>query len=614
MHYASDAPEMPPADNTLLLWRRQAVAALLRILAIVSLPLILIDALQQIRAEQWPMLAWHLSIGVLVGGFAIAPGLSYKLRAGAAVALLLASGLIGLGYYGLFSISYGLALLSVVFAILLLGPQAALLAIIGLGAGYGLIFAGFGNGLFPYPQRFFDNLAEAPVLFNHWLLVLGSAAILAITLGSLLKVVQSSLHTAQTARSELEHLNHALETTAFQHTTELERETLLRSINETLPNAFLYQVIQRADFSYERYTYLSPSMERLFGLTTAEILADPSRMRALLHPDDQPRLERVDREAVQQRVPFDIEVRMHKADGQIGWFHIRSLIAQELDDGRIIWNGLALEISARKQAELALAEQLRYAEALARCSQVLLADGTATNNWVETVQQALETLRVTIGCCRVALRFYRTADEVRAVPIFVIASQDPTAPPHREHPVNLSDVPPAVIERLAEGKWVAGRMAELFPDDNSVRHHLEVNARNSLLFMGIHVAGLWRGYLAASDSDPDWIWSESQVAFFRTGLDMIAAFMQQWETTATLRTRESLLFESQVRQESLLQAIPDLLLGVDAQGTIRFAHTPPEAPLALPTTVIGRRLLPCCRSRSAACSPQPWPNPQPNAA
>ncbi|NNJ08848.1 PAS domain S-box protein [Chloroflexales bacterium ZM16-3] len=143
-----------------------------------------------------------------------------------------------------------------------------------------------------------------------------------------------------------------------------EREELLSSINDALPDGYLYQLIQHSDGSYEGYTYVSRGIERMLGVTPEQIMADHDVLSRTIIPEDLPHVIAADLESVQTNGIFDVELRRRKADGSMGWFQIRSVPHLALPGGRTLWTGISLEITARKEAELALAAREAQMRAL----------------------------------------------------------------------------------------------------------------------------------------------------------------------------------------------------------------------------------------------------------
>lgn len=143
-------------------------------------------------------------------------------------------------------------------------------------------------------------------------------------------------------------------TIAREFQIELEqRESLLRTINDALPAGYLFQIIQDRDHAALRCTYVSAGIERLLGISQAEALRDPQAIIARTLPEDLPILNLAHRESASAPQVFDAEIRQRMADDQIGWFQVRA-VPQHQPDGRIIWNGVMLDIRKRKADELAL--------------------------------------------------------------------------------------------------------------------------------------------------------------------------------------------------------------------------------------------------------------------
>jgi diguanylate cyclase (GGDEF)-like protein/PAS domain S-box-containing protein len=103
--------------------------------------------------------------------------------------------------------------------------------------------------------------------------------------------------------------------------------------------------------------YISPQIEPLIGYHPAEWMADPALWSRLLHPDDREEAMRLHRRSNETREPFRAEYRMIARDGSCVWVRDEATC---VDDpwGRI-WQGVLVDITARKRAELDL-EFLAY--------------------------------------------------------------------------------------------------------------------------------------------------------------------------------------------------------------------------------------------------------------
>ncbi|HXC35447.1 MAG TPA: response regulator, partial [Candidatus Acidoferrales bacterium] len=117
----------------------------------------------------------------------------------------------------------------------------------------------------------------------------------------------------------------------------------------------------------------------------AEFIADSlasnqSWLDKYIHPDDQKSVLAVIHRAIQTRSPFQLEHRVIRADGTLGWTFSRAIPIFD-EQGEIVeWFGAATDISSRKEAEQKLAESLERekaaraeAEAAARAKDDFLA-------------------------------------------------------------------------------------------------------------------------------------------------------------------------------------------------------------------------------------------------
>jgi formate hydrogenlyase transcriptional activator len=86
------------------------------------------------------------------------------------------------------------------------------------------------------------------------------------------------------------------------------------------------------------------------GLTVEDLKTDDFRRR-LFHPDDFERVRGKRQHALEQGVPFELELRARRKDGQYRWFLFRYNPLRD-DEGRIIrWYATGIDIEERKQAE-----------------------------------------------------------------------------------------------------------------------------------------------------------------------------------------------------------------------------------------------------------------------
>jgi len=96
--------------------------------------------------------------------------------------------------------------------------------------------------------------------------------------------------------------------------------------------------------------YANRSVLEYSGITLEEVMTGDLGRR-VIHPDDVARLEEERREGLVRGLPFDIEQRARRKDGEYRWFLFRYHPLRDTQ-GRIIrWYATAMDIDERKRAE-----------------------------------------------------------------------------------------------------------------------------------------------------------------------------------------------------------------------------------------------------------------------
>lgn len=106
-----------------------------------------------------------------------------------------------------------------------------------------------------------------------------------------------------------------------------------------------------------RYEYLSPAFEEIHEVSVAEVIQDPSITFNQIHPDDRLSYQQAVTESVTNGKLFKHEWRIITPSGKIKWIQANSR-PKRRENGEIIWHGVVLDITDRKQAQ----EDLRRSE------------------------------------------------------------------------------------------------------------------------------------------------------------------------------------------------------------------------------------------------------------
>ena len=143
------------------------------------------------------------------------------------------------------------------------------------------------------------------------------------------------IHSDITARKEAEAALHA-------------SEAHYRALVEGTPG------IVYAFSSKQGGVYYSPRVTEILGYSPEQLAAQPRLWHDSIHLDDLGRVEQSIRAAAAGQM-FSLEYRLRDARGQWLWFEDRS-ISTQIDGAETMIEGLALDITAHKQAEAALRE------------------------------------------------------------------------------------------------------------------------------------------------------------------------------------------------------------------------------------------------------------------
>lgn len=109
-----------------------------------------------------------------------------------------------------------------------------------------------------------------------------------------------------------------------------------------------------------RYIYVSSGVRGSFGLDPAQLMKAEAVDHAWIHAEDRPRFVSELERSARDLTPLDTEVRVESPAGGYRW--VRSLgHPRRQPDGAVIWDGVALDVTDRREALDALERALNEA-------------------------------------------------------------------------------------------------------------------------------------------------------------------------------------------------------------------------------------------------------------
>ncbi|MEW6086476.1 MAG: PAS domain S-box protein [Chloroflexota bacterium] len=167
-------------------------------------------------------------------------------------------------------------------------------------------------------------------------------------------------------------------------------EARYRSLIEQLP---MVVYVNPAD-DVSATVYVSPQIKDFLGYSQEEWLKDPLFWQKALHPEDRARVIAEVQKMKGEIDSFDEEYRMIARDGSVVWVRDQATLLNDLEGRPLLWQGLMLDISDRKQSEGRIKLQIERLKAL-RTIDMFIASGTDLHLTLQTIlQQAVSQLGV----------------------------------------------------------------------------------------------------------------------------------------------------------------------------------------------------------------------------
>ncbi|MDX2032759.1 MAG: PAS domain S-box protein [Blastocatellia bacterium] len=119
--------------------------------------------------------------------------------------------------------------------------------------------------------------------------------------------------------------------------------------------------------------FINPAAERIYGRPIADFYEIPQLWQQLVHPEDQALVEKAFLD-LESATSFDVEYRIVRPNGEVRWLHDRGRILIEPNGKPPRLDGIARDITRRRQAEEALrASESRFAGIVATAMDAIIA-------------------------------------------------------------------------------------------------------------------------------------------------------------------------------------------------------------------------------------------------
>ncbi|MEA2459871.1 MAG: hypothetical protein QOH90_48 [Actinomycetota bacterium] len=143
-----------------------------------------------------------------------------------------------------------------------------------------------------------------------------------------------------------------------------------------------------------RWDYVSPTIQQILGFSAEEWTSDPDLWVKQLHPDDAERVLLAEEQAKRTGDRFDHEYRLIDRGGHSIWVHHQAVVVVSQDGDPPYMEGLMLDITARKETQIALDRQVREQAALAVLGHSALRDNDLDDLLTQACVSLTQTLEV----------------------------------------------------------------------------------------------------------------------------------------------------------------------------------------------------------------------------
>jgi PAS domain S-box-containing protein len=332
-------------------------------------------------------------------------------------------------------------------------------------------------------------------------------------------------------------------------------EERYRTLVEQLPVVVYQDAIDEVSTAL----YISPQYERVFGFAPDARLRDPNFWIDHLHPGDRDRILELSNWTNETGEPFSAEYRFIGREGRVVWVRDEAELLRDADGKPLMWQGVLIDVTARKHAE----------DALVRRDEVMQAIGFAaarflkTDDWGAALPDVLERLGTASGAGRVyVFENVRLPDRRTGMRLhrqWFAPGLEPAAGGSAQV-VAYEDGFTRWEEVLSTGAELHGLARDL-PD--AEREHLAAEGVLAQIVVPVFVGDEWWGFLGFDDFHDERVWPLAEVEALKAAADTLGSAIgrariehQRVEERAERRHAEHQLREAEQRYRTLVENLP----------------------------------------------------------
>ncbi|AFY27460.1 PAS domain S-box [Cyanobium gracile PCC 6307] len=133
----------------------------------------------------------------------------------------------------------------------------------------------------------------------------------------------------------------------------------LEQLNDNVP-AIVYRYVREPD-GREYFSHLSENAKDIFGMPLQTCLEDVAAVWGRVHPDDVSAMQNSIADSARTLRPWKQQLRLATPEGTYKWLEAKST-PQRQPNGDVFWDGVVVDITDRKDSELALQESVHRQE------------------------------------------------------------------------------------------------------------------------------------------------------------------------------------------------------------------------------------------------------------